>query len=159
MSIPVLPSCGDNFREEKGRKYWSERVLLKIYIVVCYFSLIIYSTVGSLCSRHALRSARYYRTVCKSFSEILGKLVVKYVSTYTKGRRIHLKKKKNRSANSLCSSFVYVFLAHLSYAQDSYSDHFLFVVHPSGLPSVRLSVHPLTLSNDSSFKAIEGICP
>ena len=33
----VLPTSGDNFRDEKGRKYWSEQFLLNIYIVVCYF--------------------------------------------------------------------------------------------------------------------------
>ena len=37
----------------------------------------------------------------------------------------------------------------------SYSDHFLSVV----CPSIRLSICPLTLSNENSSKAIETICP
>ena len=37
----VLPTSGDNFWEEN----WSELFLLKVYIIVCYFSLIIFSTV------------------------------------------------------------------------------------------------------------------
>ena len=44
-SAPVLSASGDNFREENEKKNWSERFLLKVYIVVCYFSLIIFSTV------------------------------------------------------------------------------------------------------------------
>ena len=32
-------------RKEKTEENWSERLLLKVYIVVCYFSLIIFSTV------------------------------------------------------------------------------------------------------------------
>ena len=39
-SAPVLSTCG-----KKKEENWSEWFLLKVYIVVCYFSLIIFSTV------------------------------------------------------------------------------------------------------------------
>ena len=40
---PIIKSS--NFREEKTEENWSERLQLKVYIIVCYFSLIIFSTV------------------------------------------------------------------------------------------------------------------
>ena len=42
---PVLPTSGANFWEEKKEDIWSEQFLLEVYIVVCYFSLIIFPTV------------------------------------------------------------------------------------------------------------------
>ena len=39
--IKSAPVSSANFREEN----WSERFLLKVYIILCYFSLIIFSTV------------------------------------------------------------------------------------------------------------------
>ena len=56
-STPVLSASGDNFREENAKKNWSERFLLKVYIVVCCFSLIIFSTVEltSFATRFARR--------------------------------------------------------------------------------------------------------
>ena len=40
---PIIKSS--NFREEKTEENWSEWLLQKVYIIVCYFSLIIFSTV------------------------------------------------------------------------------------------------------------------
>ena len=59
-SVPVLSTSGDNFWQLPGRKReenWSERFLLKENIVVCYFSLIIFSTVEltSFATRFARR--------------------------------------------------------------------------------------------------------
>ena len=44
---PIIKSSNFrcNFREEKTEENWSERLLLKVYIIVCYFSLIIFSTI------------------------------------------------------------------------------------------------------------------
>ena len=47
-SAPFLSTSGDNFWQLTGRKReenWSEWFHMKVYIVVCYFSLIIFSTV------------------------------------------------------------------------------------------------------------------
>ena len=62
-SAPFLPSSGDNFREEKRRKYWSERFLLKVYIIVYYFSLIIFSTVEL--TSFATRECAHYNRHCE----------------------------------------------------------------------------------------------
>ena len=56
----------------------------------------------------------------------------------------------------LCCFFFFVFflfLAHLSSAQDELCDHFSSIVRPS----VRPCVSPLTFSNDFSTEAAEPI--
>ena len=61
-SAPVLPASDENFREEKKEENWLERFLLKIYIFVCYFSLVIFSIVEltSFAARRELCSLYFY---------------------------------------------------------------------------------------------------
>ena len=60
-----------NFRWQLlGRKWeenWSEWFLLKVYIVVCYFFLIVFSTVEltSFATREAVLAITFYRYSCK----------------------------------------------------------------------------------------------
>ena len=55
-----------------GRKYWSERFLLKVYIVVYYFSLIIFSTLEL--TSFMKRFARREQCSLLNFAEIIVKL-------------------------------------------------------------------------------------
>ena len=58
-SAPVLSTSGDNFWEEN----WSEQILLKVYIIVHYFSLIIFSTVALTSFAMCFTSCAHYHII------------------------------------------------------------------------------------------------
>ena len=98
-----ISTSGDNFWEKKWKKNWSERFVLKVYIVVCYFSLIIFSTVEltsfatrfarhKLCSLlyslHVVSCAHYYTEKGKWVLAIIQKKESEDKNIWSRGCRI-----------------------------------------------------------------------